>query len=164
MKGKTSLVGLAIVIAVIVVAWLVIARVPGLTSDSAASPSTTSAISPSKPAPADDDTALIAQLFQKQKSDVEVHATGTVTRILSDDNDGSPHQRFVLRLSNGLTVLVAHNIDVAPRLNGLAVGDTVEFLGEYVWTEQGGTVHWTHHDPEGTHHDGWLKWDGKTYS
>jgi hypothetical protein len=92
-----------------------------------------------------------------------VDGSGTVARVLADDDDGSRHQRFILRLDDGLTVLVAHNIDIAPRLDGLRAGDTVGFRGEYVWSEQGGTVHWTHHDPAGRHADGWLRWQGRTY-
>jgi hypothetical protein len=65
---------------------------------------------------------------------------------------------------DGLTVLVAHDIDIAPRLDGLRVGDRVDFHGEYVWSDLGGTVHWTHHDPSGGHEDGWLRWQGRTFS
>jgi len=107
--------------------------------------------------------AQLARLFQEQASDVEVNGSGTVSRILSDDNDGSRHQRFILELDSGQTLLVAHNIDIAPRLNGLQVGDKVSFSGEYVYSDQGGTIHWTHHDPQGQHVAGWLEWNGKRY-
>jgi hypothetical protein len=107
------------------------------------------------------DTALAA--VRAHARDVEVDGHGTVTRLLADDRDGSPHQRFLLRLDDGATVLVAHNIDLAPRLDGLAEGERVEFRGEYVWNPKGGTVHWTHDDPRGRHPDGWLRWRGRRY-
>jgi hypothetical protein len=86
-----------------------------------------------------------------------------VTRILADDLAGSRHQRFVVRLASGQTVLIAHNIDIAPRVAGLQKGDRVRFYGEYMWNEKGGMVHWTHHDPDGRHVAGWLKHNGRTY-
>jgi len=89
--------------------------------------------------------------------------SGVVTRILADDNNGSRHQRFILTLDSGQTVLVAHNIDVAPRIDGLRVGDTVSFYGEYVWNEKGGVIHWTHHDPAGKHKTGWVRHNGERY-
>lgn len=93
----------------------------------------------------------------------QVQGAGVVTRLLSDDNKGSRHQRFILRLSSGQTLLVAHNIDLAPRIPGLQVGDTVEYSGEYVWNPKGGVVHWTHRDPDGRHAGGWLKHGGRVY-
>ena len=89
--------------------------------------------------------------------------TGTVKRMLSDDRSGSPHQRFILELIPGQTVLVDHNIELAPRIDDLKIGDEVSFAGEYVWNEQGGLVHWTHRDPKGVHEPGWLKHVGRTY-
>ncbi len=103
----------------------------------------------------------IAAAFQDRESDLQVRDVGVVERVLTDDNDGSRHQRFILRLSTGQTVLVAHNIDLAPRLAGIARGDTVAFNGEYEWGAEGGVIHWTHHDPAGRHQGGWLEWRGK---
>ena len=93
----------------------------------------------------------------------QVQGAGVVTRVLSDDDNGSRHQRFILRLASGQTLLVAHNIDLAPRIANLRDGDTVEFSGEYVWNAKGGIVHWTHRDPAGQHVAGWLKHGGRVY-
>ena len=86
---------------------------------------------------------------------------GLVSKVLSDDNDGIRHQRFIIRLSSGQTILIAHNIDLAPRISSLSERDTVSFKGEYVWNAKGGVVHWTHHDPAGRRPAGWLKHNGQ---
>ncbi len=105
----------------------------------------------------------IAAAYEARRSDVQVTGSGRVTRVLGDDSLGDRHQRFILELPSGLTVLVAHNIDLAPRVEPLAAGDTVEFHGVYEWNDKGGVVHWTHHDPEGRHPEGWLRHRGRTY-
>ena len=105
----------------------------------------------------------IREAFDQQRSDIQVLAKGRVKAILKDDNEGSRHQKFILSLDNGLTVLVAHNIDLAPRIDHLSKGDTVEFYGEYEYSQQGGVIHWTHRDPQNRHLSGWLKHQGKTY-
>lgn len=107
--------------------------------------------------------AAIASAFQGHRSAIEVGGSGVVSRILADDNSGGRHQRFILRLASGQTLLVAHNIDIAPRVADLKVGDTVDFLGQYEWNAQGGVLHWTHRDPSGKHEVGWLKHAGKVY-
>ncbi|MHB0981323.1 MAG: DUF3465 domain-containing protein [Thermoleophilia bacterium] len=86
-----------------------------------------------------------------------------LSKLLTDDTDGARHQRFVVRLDSGQTLLVTHNIDIAPRVSALRVGDTVSFKGEYEWNAQGGLVHWTHHDPSGSHATGWIRHEGRTY-
>lgn len=106
---------------------------------------------------------LIEAAFNNRQSDVQVQGQGRVVRILPDDNDGSRHQRFILELDTGQALLIAHNIDLAPRLNELNKGDTVSFFGEYEWNSKGGVIHWTHHDPNHRHVDGWLKHRGKIY-
>ena len=91
------------------------------------------------------------------------HGFGKVYRLLPDDNEGTTHQRFLLRLDDGSSLLVAHNTSLAPRLNGLKPGDVVEFCGEFVDNDRGGLVHWTHRDPRGRHAAGWLRHNGKIY-
>ncbi len=107
--------------------------------------------------------ATIQKAFVNQQSNVQIEGKGRVKKVLRDDTKGLQHQKFILQTSPDQTVLVAHNIDVAPRLPGLKAGDTVEFYGEYEWTAQGGVIHWTHRDHSGRHANGWLKYNGKTY-
>lgn len=107
--------------------------------------------------------AQIERAFKQQQSDIQVHAAGRVKAVLKDDLKGSRHQKFILTLDNGMTVLVAHNIDLAPRIEQLTKGDWVEFYGEYEYSAQGGVIHWTHHDPKGRHVGGWLKHAGQNY-
>jgi len=109
------------------------------------------------------DGSLLRQAYDNRQSDLQVEGDGVVIKILPDDNKGSRHQRFILKLSSGQTLLIAHNIDLAPRINRLSGGDKVAFYGEYEWNEKGGVLHWTHHDPNGRHIDGWLRHEGKTY-
>ncbi len=114
-------------------------------------------------APGPADPTALATAFENRQSDVQLRGLGRVVRVLSDDNEGSRHQRFIVEVGPGHTVLVAHNIDVAPRIDGLTRGDRVEFFGEYEWNPKGGVIHWTHHDPRGRHVGGWLKHEGRTY-
>ena len=105
----------------------------------------------------------IEQAFANQQSDLQVEGQGVVDRVLADDNEGSRHQKFIVELNSGHTILIAHNIDLAPRVADLRRGDVVRFYGEYEWNPQGGVVHWTHHDPAGRHEGGWIEFDGKRY-
>ena len=99
---------------------------------------------------------------RERLSQVMLTAQGRVQRTLADDNEGSRHQRFILEAPGGATVLVAHNIDLAPRVP-LKRGDFVEVRGQYEWNERGGVLHWTHHDPAGRHAEGWIRHEGQTY-
>jgi len=155
-KGSKRIIGVIFVAALVVMVALLLPK--GQTDQGVP----TNSVVPSMSISANSD-AQLRQLFLEQTSDVQVSGTGTVTRLLADDTEGSRHQRFILRLASGQTLLMVHNIDIAPRLSGLAVGDTVSFYGEYIYSDQGGTVHWTHHDPSGQHVAGWLEWRGRRY-
>ena len=106
---------------------------------------------------------LIRKAYESKLSNIQVQSFGHVKAVLRDDNEGSRHQKFILSLDDGLTVLVAHNIDLSPKVENLKKGDMVEFFGEYEYSHQGGVIHWTHHDPQKRHPDGWLKHNDKTY-
>ncbi|KLT72118.1 hypothetical protein PL75_09990 [Neisseria arctica] len=110
-----------------------------------------------------DGSDIIQKAFRNQQSGIQVRGEGTVAKTLPDDNKGSRHQRFILKLTGNHTVLVAHNIDLAPKIKGLKKGDKVEFYGVYEWSDKGGVIHWTHHDPQGRHIGGWLKHQGQIF-
>ncbi len=103
------------------------------------------------------------EAFERKAGGQMLRTQGRVDRILADDNDGSPHQRFIITTDSGLSLLIAHNIDLAPRLDGLAVGDRVSVFGEYEWNDKGGLIHWTHDDPAGNHQAGYIEWRGRQY-
>ncbi len=105
----------------------------------------------------------IEQLHQERRSGVMVEAVGNVAKLLPDDVEGARHQRFIVRLASGHTLLISHNIDLAPRLDSLKLGDEVRFRGQYEWNARGGVVHWTHRDPRGETAGGWLQYAGRTY-
>jgi len=110
-----------------------------------------------------DDGSEIAAAVLSQASGVQVKGDGVVIKELADDLQGSRHQRILLRLASGGTLLISHNIDLAPRVDGVREGDRVEFYGQFEWNEKGGVVHWTHHDPQGHHVGGWVKHKGRTF-
>jgi hypothetical protein len=110
-----------------------------------------------------DDAAIVAD-FHNHQSNIEVTAEGSVVRLLPDRTSSTgTHEQFIIKLSSGdLTIEVEHNITIAPRVP-VALGDHVIVHGEYVWNAQGGLIHFTHHDPKGTHEGGYVQDNGKTY-
>jgi len=125
------------------------------------SPAPPSAIALERRAPEGDGSA-VARAFREQRSGLMVTVEGDVAKLLPDDRDGSRHQRFLLALDRGPTLLVAHNIDLASRVP-LASGDRVLVRGQYEWNERGGVLHWTHRDPAGRHDEGFIEHAGRRY-
>lgn len=107
--------------------------------------------------------ALLEKAFSERTSNMQIEGRGKVKKLLPDDRSGSKHQRFIVRLESGQTLQIAHNIDLAPRIDNLAEGDLVAFFGEYEWNPKGGVIHWTHRDPDGKHIAGWLRHNGHTF-
>ena len=58
----------------------------------------------------------IGRAFASGASHIQVEGEGTVIRVLSDDLVGSRHQRVIVELASGQTLLISHNIDIAPRI------------------------------------------------
>jgi len=106
--------------------------------------------------------ALLADSYKQKKSKIWMEVKVKVTRLLADDNDGSRHQKFIVESASGLSVLVSHNIDLADRVP-VSRGDEITLRGRYEWSDRGGVLHWTHHDPRGNIEGGWIKFDGQTY-
>lgn len=140
---------------------LVVVAIYYLVNDTSAPPTATTA--PQETTYPATRPAQLPDSFSARADGAMVESIGTVVRILADDNEGSRHQRFILELGSGQTVLVAHNIDLAPRIDSLKIGDTVLFHGQYETNDRGGVVHWTHHDPRGEHPAGWLEHNGRRY-
>ncbi len=104
--------------------------------------------------------------MQAKQSGEMVTLVATVVKVLADDNDGSRHQRLLLEIeTRGApfdSVLVAHNIDLAPRVPA-SEGDELTVRGQYEFNDRGGVLHWTHHDPKGWREGGWIELNGERY-
>lgn len=101
--------------------------------------------------------------FKNHASNLQLEGSGTVIKLLRDDTKGSQHQKFIVTLKSGQSLVIAHNIYLAPRVNSLREGDQVNFYGVYEWNAKGGVVHWTHRDPSGSHVAGWIEYNGEKY-
>ena len=107
--------------------------------------------------------SVLKNAFAKGIGDIQVLVKANVVRVLPDDTKGDQHQRFIVELNSGQKILVAHNIDLAPRVSGLKNKDSVIIHGEYEWNNKGGVIHWTHKDSRGKHIDGWIERMGVKY-
>lgn len=95
---------------------------------------------------------------------MEVTADGAVVRLLPDRRSSTGmHEQFIIKLSaQNLTIEVEHNFSIGVRVP-VQLGDHVIVHGEYIWNPEGGLIHFTHHDPQGTHEAGYIIDQGKTY-
>ena len=104
----------------------------------------------------------VEEAFEKKISDIPITIEGEVTKILEDDREGEPHQRFIVKIPSGHTVLICHNLEYAYRVP-INLRDHIEVHGTYEWNELGGIIHKTHHDNRGLHEDGWINLVGKKH-
>ena len=96
----------------------------------------------------------------RQDTDTWVEVRGVVVRLLHDDEDR--HQRFVIDIGGGKTLLVAHNLEIAERVP-LGIGDRVRVRGLYEWNDLGGLLHWTHADPMAREDAGYIRLQKTTF-
>ncbi|MBP9090279.1 DUF3465 domain-containing protein [bacterium] len=108
------------------------------------------------------DEAEVAAAQNNRSSHVAVTCTLPVKRMLRPDDKGEKHEKFLLQLSNGTTILVAHNVSRAPSVP-LEAGDIVTVHGEYIWNEKGGVIHWTHASDTPRHEGGYIDFKGQRY-
>ena len=98
----------------------------------------------------------VEEAFEKRVSAVVLEAKGKVIKLLEDEHKGSPHQRFIIEVHSGHTILVINNIEHGYRIP-VKLGDVIEVKGSYVWNQYGGLIHETHHHVEGEDHvDGYI--------
>lgn len=134
--------------------------------------SSSSNIYPEQQSPPPDQYAVTPNIYAEQSGvleaqrdhlrHVEVTVTAPVYKLLRDDNQGIPHQRFLIKLANGSTVLIAHDTNMAPKVP-LSPGCLIRIHGEYIWTDRGGVIHWTHHTDTPRHTGGWIDCNGQRY-
>ena len=105
----------------------------------------------------------MSDTFTKRNDGEWVEVSGFVRRLLSDDGDGSLHQRFIIDVGHRQTLLVAHNLELADRVP-VGLGDRVYVRGLYEWNDLGGLVHWTHNDPMESEEGGWVRYRRKVYA
>ena len=110
-----------------------------------------------------DNHDTLQSYYDKKVSGKMITVSAQVDKVLSDDLHPPRHQRFIIRLDNNLTVLVAHNTDLAPRVDNIQTGEQIIVTGQYEWNEKGGVIHWTHHDPKGRRDGGQITYKGKVY-
>jgi hypothetical protein len=106
--------------------------------------------------------AVIEQAFHEQRSDFMIEVSGTVVRVLTSNQNRPQTQEFVIRLENGQSLLVVHD----KRASGgvpVSVDDRVTVRGEYKWSETGGRVQNTQHDPSVKRRHGFVEHKGKRY-
>jgi hypothetical protein len=104
-----------------------------------------------------------------------VEGTGmiVVKDDIPDDRKGSPHQSFIVRLSNGSTMIAVYNLGMEDQLSTspnhfcpripIRNGDVVTMGGQFLWTDRGAMLHWLHFDPKQNRPDGYVQVNGVDY-
>jgi hypothetical protein len=108
------------------------------------------------------DSAIVSAMESHRRVDFVEGSDMEVIQVLPDDTNGNQHQKWVVRLSNGKTMQAVYNSDMCPRVP-VQVGDRVAMGGMFLWTNQGGLLHWLHHDPRGNRPDGYVMLNGTYY-
>ncbi len=162
-QKKLKPLSIVVLLAILAVTWWLENRKPG--QSPSGGPSATRDApgngSPRAEAPPQGDGAL-AQAIRAKRSGVWVEGEGMIVHLLPDDRIAPRHQLCLVELAGGHTIKISHNVDLAPNVRWKK-GREIEFRGRFEWTDKGGVVHWTHHDPQGRKPGGWLRYEGKTY-
>lgn len=100
------------------------------------------------------------QVRKSKANRPQVYVEGQITKILPEDKDGRPHQKYIIQAFNSVKIVVVSNLEFG-RVP-VKIGEVVAVCGEYINAE-GGMVHWTHFDPHGGHPDGFTVHNGTLY-
>lgn len=108
------------------------------------------------------DSMLVAAVNQERNINYIEAGNLTVEKLLPDDLSGRPHQKILVRLSNGKSIQIISNLEFCDKAP-VSIGDKVSVGGQFIWTRRTGLVHWTHSDPSGQRQKGFLFFNGKDY-
>jgi len=108
------------------------------------------------------DSAIVNAIQAHRNVDFVEGSGMVVVKLLPDDTNGAQHQKWIVRLSNGLTMQAVYNTDMCEHVP-LNVGDVVSMGGQFIMTNQGPLLHWLHYDPRQNRPDGYVEVNGKDY-
>lgn len=109
-----------------------------------------------------DDSALVEAVNSGRGVDYIEAANLVATQILPDDTDGSAHQKWKGRLSNGIEIMVVFNIDDYDRVP-IRKGDRFSVGGQFIQEGKRRVIHWLHEDPRHRRPDGYVYLNGNIY-
>ena len=107
-------------------------------------------------------TAFI-RAYQERVSGLQLSVSGKITHVFPSPETGDQHQKFIVQLDAGQSVMVIHNRALGSAIDGLLEGETIEVFGEYQWDQGGGIIRRTHQDPASHRQAGWVKYKGRIY-
>ncbi|MDG0816825.1 DUF3465 domain-containing protein [Bdellovibrio svalbardensis] len=111
---------------------------------------------------AKDDSALIRAIHDDRGVNYIEAGQMVVEEILPDDNQGLPHQKWLVRLSDNSSVELVYNSDMGDRVP-LQVGEVMSAGGQLIMAQQGPLLHWLHSDPKQHRPDGYVYVNGTYY-
>ncbi len=108
---------------------------------------------------------LAAGLQLSSPSEVLFAATVvSAPRFFYGSRTHAMHEAFNVCSDNDSRVEIVDNVALAPQVP-VVVGDRIAVQGELVpQTRYGPLVHWTHHDPDHRHQDGFIDLRGTRYA
>ncbi|MGK2925446.1 MAG: DUF3465 domain-containing protein [Lysobacterales bacterium] len=104
----------------------------------------------------------VQDAYRYHQTGIMAEVTGTVARVLVADKEDTRNQKFIIRLTNGQSLLVLHDQVSGDRVP-VKVDDTVLVRGEYQWSETGGTLRFTQRDYSPRRMHGWIEHKGRRY-
>lgn len=109
------------------------------------------------------DADLVRAVESNRRVDFVKASEMKVVELLQDDTQGSPHQKFKIRLSDNKIVTVISNLDMCVHIP-VQIGDSVGAGGQYIPTGPAtGILHWVHADPSKRRPDGYVELNGHVY-
>jgi hypothetical protein len=100
----------------------------------------------------------------RRPAEVTFNATvASPARFFRGSRTHAVHEAFDAKTAAG-PVEIVDNVDIAPKIP-VAPGDSIVVRGEMVHDPgRLPVVHWTHHDPQGQHQDGFIQCRGRVYA